>query len=101
VQSGGAKAENAAMEEERNFERKIMNCTLVLLHTQDQIKELDLAVPHMKAREALKRLEMRRNELAEKQHCLETELGQLQAAQRESKAGGCGSEDDLLRPRPS
>ena len=33
------------MEEERNFERKIMNCTLVLLHTQDQIKELDLAVP--------------------------------------------------------
>ena len=56
MQSGGAKTENAAMEEERNFERKIMNCTLVLLHTQDQIKELNLAVPHMKAREALKRL---------------------------------------------
>jgi hypothetical protein len=98
VRPGGPSAENAAMEEERNFERKIMNCTLVLLHTQDQIKELDTAVPHMKAREALKRLEMRRNELTEKQHCLETELGQLQAAQRESKARGRGSEDDLLRP---
>lgn len=48
------------MEEERNFERKIMNCTLVLLHTQDQIKELDVAVPHTKAQEALKRLKMRR-----------------------------------------
>jgi hypothetical protein len=90
-----------AMEEERNFERKIMNCTLVLLHTQDQIKELDVAVPHMKAQEALKRLEVRRNELTEKKHCLETELGQLQAAQQESKARGRGSEDDLLRPRPS
>ena len=74
MRPGGASAENAAMEEERNFERKIMNCTLVLLHTQDQIKELDLAVPRMKAREALKRLEMRRNELTEKQHSLETEL---------------------------
>jgi len=101
VRPGGASAENAAMEEERNFERKIMNCTLVLLHTQDQIKELDLAVPHMKAREALKRLEMRRSELIEKQHCLESELGQLQAAQRESKAIGRGSEDELLRPRSS
>ena len=69
--------------------------------TQDQIKELDVAVPHMEAQEALKRLEMRRNELAEKQHCLETELGQLQAAHRESKARGRGSEDDLLRPRSS
>jgi hypothetical protein len=29
------------MEVERNFERKIMNCTLVLLHTQNQINELD------------------------------------------------------------
>ncbi len=89
------------MEEERIFERKIMNCTLVLLHTQDRIKELNLAVPHMKAREALKRLEMRRNELTEQQHCLEMELGQLQAAQRESKAKGSGSEDDLLRTRSS
>lgn len=86
-----------AMEEEQDFERKIMNCTLVLLHTRDQVKELDLAVPHMKAREALKRLEMRRNELTEKQHCLEAELCQLQAAQREFKARGPGSEDDLLR----
>ena len=51
--SCGANAENMAMEEERNFERKIMNCTLVLLHTQDQIKELDVAVPHMEAEEAL------------------------------------------------
>jgi hypothetical protein len=75
------------MEEERNFERKIMNCTLVLLHTQDQIKELDVAVPRMKAQEALKRLEMRRNELTEKHRCLETELVQLQAAQREARAG--------------
>ncbi len=89
------------MEEERNFERKIMNCTLVLLHTKDQIKELDLAVRHMKAREALKRLEMRRNKLTEKQHCLETELGQLQAAQRESRARGPGSEDGLLSRRSS
>jgi hypothetical protein len=90
------------MEEERNFELKIMNCTLVLLHTQDQIKELDLAVPHMKAREALKRLEMRRSELTEKQHCLETELDQLQAAQQEFKARrGCGAEADLVRPRSS
>jgi hypothetical protein len=96
MRSGRANAENAAIEEQENFERKIMNCTLVLLHTQDQIKELDLAVPHMKAREALKRLEMRRIELIEKQHCLETELGQLQAAQRESRARGPGSEDDLL-----
>ena len=86
------------MEEERNLERKIMNCTLVLLHTRDQIKELNLAVPHMKAQEALKRLEMRRSELTEKQQCLETELGQLQAVQRESKTRGRGSEDDLLRP---
>jgi hypothetical protein len=86
------------MEEERNFERRIMNCTLVLLHTQDQIKELDVAVPHMKALEALKRLEMRRNELTEKQHCLETELVQLQAAHREARAGGRGPESELPHP---
>lgn len=97
MRPGGANAENAAMEEERNFEREIMNCALVLLHTQDQIKELDLAVPHMKAREALKRLEMRRNELTGKQHSLEKELGQLQAAQRELKARGCGTEEHILR----
>jgi predicted nucleic acid-binding Zn-ribbon protein len=86
------------MEEQRDFERKIMNCTLVLLHTQDQIKDLDVAVPHMKAQEALKRLEMRRNELTEKQHSLETELVQLQAAQREARAGGRGPEDELPHP---
>ncbi len=78
-----------------------MNSTLVLLHTQDQIKGLDVAVPHMKALEALKRLEIRRNELTEKQHCLETELGQLQAAQREFKARERGPQYDLLRPRSS
>jgi hypothetical protein len=38
VRSCGTNAENMVIEEERNFERKIMNCTLVLLHTQDQIK---------------------------------------------------------------
>ncbi len=90
------------MDEERNFQRRIMNCTLVLLHTQDQIRELDLAVSHMKDREAFKRLEMRRDELTEKQHCLEVELAQLQAAQREFKARrGCGAEADLVPPRSS
>jgi hypothetical protein len=77
------------------MEEQRMNCTLVLLHTQDQIKALDVAVPHMKAQEALKRLEMRRKELADKQHCLEMELVQLQAAQRETRVRGRGPEFEL------
>jgi predicted nucleic acid-binding Zn-ribbon protein len=84
---------------EESFERKILNCTLVLLKVRDQINQLQAAVPHMKAREALERLEMRRNELTERQRCLETELSQLQAAQREFKARGRGPEEDLLHPR--
>jgi predicted nucleic acid-binding Zn-ribbon protein len=84
---------------EESFERKILNCTLVLLKVRDQINQLQAAVPHMKAREAHERLEMRMNELTEKQRCLETELSQLQAAQREFKAGGRGPEEDLLHPR--
>jgi predicted nucleic acid-binding Zn-ribbon protein len=86
---------------EESFERKILNCTLVLLKVRDQINQLQAAVPHMKAHEARERLEMRRNELAEKQRCLETELSQLQAAQREFKATGRGPEEDLLHPRSS
>jgi len=86
---------------EESFQRKILNCTLVLLKVRDQINQLQAAVPHMKAREAHERLEMRRNELTEKQRCLETELSQLQAAQREFKAAGRGPEEDLLHPRSS
>jgi predicted nucleic acid-binding Zn-ribbon protein len=75
---------------EEGFELKILNCTLVLLKVRDQISQLEAAVPHMKAREAHERLEMRKNELTEKKHCLETELDQLQAAQRQFKARGRG-----------
>jgi hypothetical protein len=86
---------------ERSFELKILNCTLVLLKVRDQINQLQVAVPHMKAREAHERLEMRRKELTEKQHRLEMELSQLQDAQREFKARGRGPEDGLLRPHSS
>ena len=87
--------------EEENFERRIMNCTLVLLKVRDQIHQLEAAVPHMKAREAHERLEMRRNELTEKQHCLEIELSQLQVAQHEFKARRRPAGEDLLHPRSS
>ena len=87
--------------EEESFERKILNCTLVLLKVRDQINQLEAVVPHMKASEAHARLEMRRNELTEKRHCLETELSQLQAAQREFKARGSAAGEDLLRARSS
>ncbi len=87
--------------EEQSFELKILNCTLVLLKVRDQINQLEAAVPYMKAREAHERSEMRRNELTEKQHCLEMELSQLQDAQREFKARRRGPEEDLLCPRPS
>lgn len=86
---------------EEGFDLKILNCTLVLLKVRDQINQLQAAVPHMKAREAHERLQMRRNELTEKQHCLEMELSQLQDAQREFKARGRGPDEDLLRPRSS
>jgi predicted nucleic acid-binding Zn-ribbon protein len=84
-----------------SFELKILNCTLVLLKVREQINQLETAFPHMKAQEARARLEMRRNELTEKQHCLEMELNQLQAAQRELEARGLEPEDDLLRLRSS
>lgn len=87
--------------EEQSFERKIMNCTLVLLKVRDQINQLEAAVPHMKAREAHERLEMRRNELTGKRHCLEIELSHLQAAQHEFKTRGRPATEDLLRPRSS
>jgi predicted nucleic acid-binding Zn-ribbon protein len=97
---GPMNPEDISMEQE-SFERKIMNCILVLLKVRDQINRLEAAVPHMKAHEAHERLEMRRNELTEKRHCLETELSQLQAAQRESKGRGSGAGEDLLHPRSS
>jgi predicted nucleic acid-binding Zn-ribbon protein len=87
--------------EEQSFELKILNCTLVLLKVRDQINQLQAAVPHMKAREAHERLEMRRNELTEKQHCLEMELSRLQDDQREFRTRERGPVDDPLRPRPS
>jgi hypothetical protein len=84
--------------QEDSFERKIMNCTLVLLKVRDQINQLEAAVSPMKAGEADQRFEMRKNELAEKRRCLETELSQLQAAQREFKTSHAAGEG-LLRPR--
>jgi hypothetical protein len=87
--------------EEKSFERKILNCTLVLFKVKDQINQLEAAVLHMKAREAHERLEKRRTELIEKKHCLEAELSQLQAAQREFKATGRGPGEDQSPPRSS
>jgi hypothetical protein len=85
--------------EETIFERRIMNCTLVLLHARDRIKELDGAVHHMKAREARERLALRRVELVAKEHSLERELSQLQASQLEFKSRGSALVDDSPHAR--
>jgi hypothetical protein len=69
--------------EEAAFERRIMNCTLVLLQARDRIRELDSAFQHMKAREAKTRLRIRRIELVAKEHSQVRELNQLQASQLE------------------
>jgi hypothetical protein len=81
--------------EEITFERRIMNCTLVLLQARDRIKELDSAVQHMKAREAKTRLALRRVELIAREHFLERKLSLLQATQLEFRSRGRLLEGDV------
>jgi ABC-type phosphate transport system auxiliary subunit len=87
--------------EEGSFERKILNCTLVLLRVQDQIKQLDARVSQANAREAHEGFKIRRSELTAKEESLRMELSQLQAEQREFKAKGPGLGENLGPLRPS